>query len=213
MNLVVISFRYAAEPFFFSNAAEKNSPHLFAKVNHYFVIVCCIILVAVGTNLDLLKYFLGQESYWEGLSIVPILLLGYLFLGVYYNMSVWFKLNDKTYYGTIVTLGGAIITFGANYLLIPLFGYMGSSWATLICYLSMTVACYALGQKFYPIPYRVWKDTAYILMASLVVFVTRQVDIENQWIATGFHVLVLILFVSGAYFFERKELDASSPSK
>lgn len=213
MNLVVIAFRYAAEPFFFSNASEKNSPQLFAKVNHYFVIVCCVILLGVSTNLDILKYFLRREEYWEGLSIVPILLLGYLFLGVYYNMSVWFKLIDKTYYGTIITLGGAIITFAANYVLIPQFGYAGSSWATFICYFSMTVACYFFGQKFYPIPYRVLKDVGYILVASFLVYGSSKVIIDNQWLATGFHGLVLMTFVLITFLIERKELSSSSVSK
>ncbi len=206
MSLVIQAFRYAAEPFFFSNAADKNSPQLFAKVNHYFVIVCCLILLGVSTNLDLLKLFLGSE-YWEGLGVVPILLLGYLFLGIYYNMSVWFKLIDKTYYGTIITVGGAIITFLANYLLIPYFGYIGSSWATFICYFSMTVVCYFIGQKYYPIPYRIVKDAGYILLASFLVVATNQVSIENQWLATGFHIVVLTSFVLFTYLLERKELN------
>ena len=206
MNLVILAFKYAAEPFFFSNADDKNSPQLFAKVNHYFVIVCCIILLGVSINLDLIKYFLGHEEYWEGLSIVPILMLGYLFLGIYYNMSVWFKLIDKTYFGTLITIGGAILTFVANYFLIPYLGYVGSSWATLICYFSMTATCYFFGQKFYPIPYRVVKDTAYILAASFLVYSTNLVMIENQWLATGFHCLVWMNFVLFTFLFERKEL-------
>lgn len=213
MSLVIQAFRYAAEPFFFSNAEDKNSPQLFAKVNHYFVIVCCIILVGVSINLDLLKYFLGQKSYWEGLTVVPVLLLGYLFLGIYFNMSVWFKLIDKTYFGTIIAIGGAIITFAANYILIPHLGYMGSSWATLICYFSMTVACYLFGQKFYPIPYRILKDLGYILVASFLVFAANLVAIENQWIATGFHGIVLLNFILFAYLLERKELIPTSPIK
>jgi O-antigen/teichoic acid export membrane protein len=172
-----------------------------------------VILLGVSINLDILKYFLRQEEYRDGLSIVPILLLGYLFLGVYYNMSVWFKLIDKTYYGTIITIGGAIITFAANYVLIPYFGYVGSSWATLICYFSMTVACYLFGQRFYPIPYRLVKDMGYILMASFLVYSTNQVVIENQWIAFVFHGLILIVFVLIAYFLERKELRLFSRSK
>ncbi|HPM30807.1 MAG TPA: polysaccharide biosynthesis C-terminal domain-containing protein [Chryseolinea sp.] len=207
MSLVIQAFRYAAEPFFFANAADKNSPQLFAKVNHYFVIVCCVILLGVSTNLDLLKHILRRPEYWEGLGIVPILLLGYLFLGIYYNMSVWFKLIDKTYYGTIITVGGAIITFLANYMLIPYFGYIGSSWATFICYFSMTVVCYFLGQKYYPIPYRIVKDAGYILIASFLVYATNQIILENQWLATGFHIVILASFVLFAYLLERKELN------
>src|SRR5690606_5351578 len=101
MNLGIQAFRYAAEPFFFSHAANKNSPQLFARVNHYFIITCCAVLLAISINLDILKYFIG-EQYRIGLPVVPVLLLAYLFLGVYYNVSVWFKLTDKTQYGTFI---------------------------------------------------------------------------------------------------------------
>ncbi len=141
MGLAIQAFRYAAEPFFFSNASDKQSPALFARVNHYFVIVCCILLLGVGTNLDIFKYFLGDSKYWQGLPVVPILFLGYLFQGIYYNLTVWFKLTDKTYYATIITVAGAIITIAANYVLIPMAGYLGSSWATLLCYFSTTAIC------------------------------------------------------------------------
>lgn len=205
MNLAIQGFRYAAEPFFFSNAAEKNSPQLFARVNHYFIIVCCILLIGVSINLDILKYFLAKPAYWEGLHIVPILLLSYLLLGVYYNFSVWFKLTDRTYYGTIITIGGAIITVVANYILIPLAGYEGSSWAALLCYLSMTVACYVLGQKFYPIPYDIGKSVAYIAVTLLIVYGVNAIAIEDQLVATGFHALVIGIYLGGIYLLERKQ--------
>jgi O-antigen/teichoic acid export membrane protein len=170
MSLVVQAFRYAAEPFFFSNASDKTSPALFAKVNHFFILACCVLMLAVCINLDILKYFLRDEAYWQGLGIVPILLLGYLFLGVYYNMSIWYKLTDKTYYGTIITVTGAVITIGLNYILIPYYGYMGSSWATFICYFTMAVACYLLGRKFYPIPYNILKGILYIVITLAIVY-------------------------------------------
>lgn len=206
MNLAIQAFRYAAEPFFFSNAEDKNSPLLFARVNHYFIIVCCFILLAVSINLDILKYFLKREGYWEGLYIVPILLLAYLFVGIYYNLSVWFKLTDKTYFGTIFTVGGAIITVLANYILIPLYGYLGSSWATLICYSSMMLACYYFGQRYYPIPYPIGKAVAYISGTMVLVYVINSISIENQWIATSFHAAVLLLYAGIIFLFERKEL-------
>ncbi len=210
MNLAILAFRYAAEPFFFSNAADKNSPHLFARVNHYFLIVCCTILLGVAINLDILKYFLGNEMYWQGLNIVPVLLLGYLFLGVYYNFSIWFKLTDKTYYGTLITVGGAIITIAANYLLIPHFGYMGSSWATLICYATMATACYVLGQKFHPIPYKISKGLAYVAYTVIIVLLVNEVSIENQWLATGFHGIIILGYLLSIYLFERKEWQRAS---
>jgi len=203
MSLTVTAFRYAAEPFFFSIAADKNSPQLFAKVNHYFIVVCCVLLLGVGINMDVLKYFLGIDAYREGISIVPILLIAYLFLGAYYNFSVWFKLTDKTYYGTIITVGGAIITIVSNFLLIPKFGYVGSSWATLICYFSMTVTCYLLGQKFYPIPYSIIKGLAYILVTTLLVYGVNLVVLPTQLMASVFHIVVVLIYLFVIYLLER----------
>jgi O-antigen/teichoic acid export membrane protein len=203
MNLAIQAFRYAAEPFFFSNAADKNSPQLFARVNHYFVIVCCVFLLGVSINLDILKYFLGSEKYWEGLYVVPILLLAYLFLGVYYNMSIWFKLSDKTFYGTLITLAGAFITIGANYLLIPKLGYLGSSWAALVCYFSMAVICYLLGQKHYPIPYGIGKSLAYILSTILLVYAVNYFHFQNIWLSVVFHGLIIGMYLLGVYALEK----------
>jgi O-antigen/teichoic acid export membrane protein len=207
MNLAVTAFRYAAEPFFFSNAADKNSPELFANINHYFIIVCCILLLGVSINLDVIKLmFLGQREYWEALHVVPVLLLAYLFFGVYYNLTVWFKLTDRTYFGTIITLLGAAITIAGNYFLIPLAGYEGSTLATLICSFTMMTLCYWLGQKYYPIPYRVGSGMAYIAFTFLLVYAVNAVPIENQWLASSFHALVLAVYLAVIYLLERKNL-------
>lgn len=206
MSLTIQAFRFAAEPFFFSNAQEKNSRELFARVNHFFVIVTSFILLAVTINLDLLKFLVGGESYYEGLAAVPILLAGYLFLGVYYNFSVWFKLTDKTYYGTFITLGGALITVSLNFLLIPLFGYMGSSWASLACYLGMATACYVLGQKHYPIPYKLAAGTGYLLFALMLMGVSAQIIFDSPWMNHAFHGLLLVLFAGTAYLLEYLKL-------
>lgn len=207
MNLGIQAFRYAAEPFFFSNASEKNSPALFAKVNHFFTIVCCIVLVAIGINMDLLKYFIGS-NFWEGLSIVPILLMAYLFLGIYYNMSVWFKLTDKTSYGTLITLVGVLITIIGNYLLIPVAGYMGSSITAFLCYFTMALLCYALGQKFYPIPYQIRSGAVYITISFLLVYLVQSITIPNQLLATAFHTLVLVAMIAVIYRMERSYLHS-----
>ncbi|MDV3307219.1 MAG: polysaccharide biosynthesis C-terminal domain-containing protein [Cyclobacteriaceae bacterium] len=205
MNLVIQAFRFAAEPFFFSNAREKNSRHLFAMVNHYFVVTCCILLLAIGVNLDVLKIFLRSEAYWEGLPVVPILLTAYLFLGIYYNLSVWFKLTDRTYYGTIISLGGAAVTIIANYVLIPVAGYVGSSWAALICYFSVAAACYLTGKRFYPIPYRVGTDLAYIVLTVLLVYGVNALPFEG--VAAFVVHNVIVLAVAGLVFLgERKGL-------
>jgi len=203
MNLGIQAFRYAAEPFFFSNAQDKNSPALFAKVNHYFIISCCVVLLGIGINLDLVKYFTG-ENFWLGMSIVPVLLLAYLFLGIYYNMSIWFKLTDKTYYGTLITVIGALITIAGNYILIPMYGFMGSALAALLCYASMTLICYWLGQRNYPIPYTVSRDVGYIIFTYSILRIINQIVIEDQWLSLGFHGFVIILFLGFIYLVERK---------
>lgn len=207
MNLTITAFRYAAEPFFFSNAAEKNSPQLFARVNHYFVIVCCIILLAVSINLDVLKYFLGRPEYWEGLHIVPVLLLAYLFLGLYYNFSVWFKLTDKTYYGTMITLMGMAITIAANFLLIPVAGYEGSAAAALLCYATMAFLCYFLGQRFYPIPYNLGKVIGYVVVTLAIVYAVNALEISNQVLATTFHLGIISVYLFLIYLVERRDLN------
>lgn len=203
MNLAVQAFRFAAEPFFFSHAKDKNSPVLFARVNHYFVVTCCLLLLGVSINMDLFKHFVGNE-YWSGLNIVPILLLAYLFLGIYYNFSVWFKITDKTYFGTLITASGAVLTIFLNYALIPLAGYTGSSWAALGVYFSMATACYFLGQKYYPIPYHLRSDFGYIAASTLLAFIVPKVEISNPWLSTGFHAGIILLFIICFYFIDRK---------
>lgn len=205
MNLGIQAFRYAAEPFFFSNAMDKNSPKLFAKINHYFVITCCLVLLGISINLDILKYLIGS-GFWVGLSIVPILLVAYLFLGVYYNFSVWFKLTDKTYYGTWITVGGAGITIAANYFLIPIMGYTGSAWAALACYFSMTVVCFVIGQKYYPIPYKIIPSLVYLMATLFLIYIVNLVEIRNQTFATAFHILIILIFTGSVYLLERKNL-------
>lgn len=204
MNLAIQAFRYAAEPFFFSNSREKNYEKLFATVNHYFIIVCCFILLSTAINIDLLKHALRDHAYWDGLGVVPVLLLAYLFLGIYYNMTIWFKLTDKTYFGTIITLIGAAVTIGANYLLIPVLGYQGSALAALACYASMTLVCYLTGQRFHPIPYRVVSGFAYIVITTVITYVVLSIDIANQFLATGFHACVMVLFLAVVWWLEKE---------
>ncbi len=213
MSLTVQAFRFAAEPFFFSHAYEKNSPELFAKVNHFFIIVCSFVLLAVSINMDILKYLLGSSAYYEGLSVVPILLLGYLFLGVYYNFSVWFKLTDRTYYGTIITVGGAILTILLNYILIPIAGYMGSSWASLLCYFVMAASCYIVGQRYYPIPYKNWQSAAYIAVACGFIWIAQALPVTNAILAVGFHLVLMIIFLAVAYIIERNRRDYAIAQK
>jgi O-antigen/teichoic acid export membrane protein len=208
MSITVQAFRFAAEPFFFSKASDKKSPALFAKVNHYFVLLACVIMVGICLNLDWLKYYVDKES-WEGLTIVPVLLLGYIFLGIYFNMSVWFKITDRTYYGTIITIIGAVITVAFNYWLIPQFGIMGSSIATVLCYFSMTGFCYFWGQRFYPIPYSIGKDMLLLAGTCALVYLNMQIEIPNVWISIGVRALVSVAIALTVFLIVRKNLAQS----
>ncbi|MBC8112573.1 MAG: polysaccharide biosynthesis C-terminal domain-containing protein [Verrucomicrobia bacterium] len=196
MNLVIQAFRYAAEPFFFSQAQDKNSPKTFALVMHWFVIACCAIWVVVSVNLDFFgTIFLRRPEYREGLPVVPVLLLGNLFLGIYYNLSIWFKLTDKTYFGTYLTFFGAGINIILNLLLIPYMGYMGCAWAFTLSCLAMTLACYLLGEKNYPIPYTRKKLLFYLILANILILLALQFSFENAWQQAFWQ-----LFLCGTFF-------------
>jgi O-antigen/teichoic acid export membrane protein len=129
---------------------------------------------------------------------------------VYYNLSAWFKLTDKTYYGTLITAGGAGITILANYILIPRMGYLGSSWATFLCYGSMTVACYLLGQRFYPIPYQVGKSLLYIVVTTALAYGVNAITWTNPWISSGFHATVFVVYLFAIYLVEKDAFKQAS---
>lgn len=205
MNLGIQAFRMGAEPFFFSHAKEKNSPALFALVNHYFIIAGCFVMLAVALNTGLLcLLFIPQKEYWEGLGIVPPLLLGYLFLGIYYNFTVWFKLTDRTYFGTYITVGGAILTVVLNYIFIPLWGYLGSSWATPVVYGGMMAVCYWLGQKYYPIPYFIFSGIAYITISFSIIYAVKLIPASTIFMSTSISTLILLLFAGAVWIIERR---------
>lgn len=205
MSLAIQAFRFAAEPFFFSHAIDKDSPQLFARVNHYFIILCSFILLSVTINLDVLKYLLGGEAYYAGLNVVPILLLGYLFLGVYYNFSVWFKLTDKTYYGTLITVGGAALTIVLNFILIPIAGYTGSAYASLLCYFSMALVCYLLGQRYWPIPYKNGRSLFYIVLAICFILVAKLSATDNASVNWLVHASLMMTFIAVLWCFEGRK--------
>ncbi|MBX2946575.1 MAG: polysaccharide biosynthesis C-terminal domain-containing protein [Cyclobacteriaceae bacterium] len=210
MTLAVQAFRYAAEPFFFSKAAEKNSKALFSKVSHGFILFGCIILLAVSTNLDVLEHILRRPEYREGMHVVPILLLANLFLGIYYNVSIWYKLTDKTYYSTWIAIGGAILTIVLNYFLIPVAGYEGSSWVTLIVYFLMAVVCYAIGQRYYPIPYPVIKDLTYMAVTILLIYMVNGIEFSNLWAALSVKLAIVLAFSGMIYVVEFKKFKAKA---
>ncbi|MEP1791633.1 oligosaccharide flippase family protein [Reichenbachiella sp.] len=208
MMLGIQAFRYAAEPFFFSNAESKDSPALFARVMTGFAIFNAFIFVSVSLNLEVIgMLFLSKPIYREGLYIVPFLLMAYFFNGIYYNLSVWYKLTDRTIYGALITILGALITIGLNYVLIPIMGYFGSAIVTLISFLAMSATSYILGKKYYPVPYQVNKILSYVVFSSFLVFGFYQFDSGNWLINFILRNLGVLLFVLVTYFLERRHLS------
>ncbi|GAB3233369.1 oligosaccharide flippase family protein [Hymenobacter seoulensis] len=196
MSLVIQAFRYAAEPFFFAQSTDKNSPRTFALVLKWFTLCCAMLFVGVSVNVDLVaQIFLRRPEYLEGLAVVPVLLLANLFLGVYWNLSVWFKLTDKTYYGTYLGFAGAILTIALNFLLIPLLGYMGSAIATLACYFLMAALCWWLGERHFPVPYPVARLLVWLAVAVGVVALSWWTPVEAGWMRYGFHAALTLGFV------------------
>jgi len=195
MILTIQAFRYAGEPFFFSQAKEKDSARTFAFVMKWFALVCTFIFLFISLNLDIFKLFIRRSEYYPGLGIVPILLLANLFLGLYYNLSTWFKLTDKTHFGTFISFGGAAITIISNIVLIPRLGYMGCAWATLACYFSMAAVCYLLGQKYYPIPYPVVSILAYLGLAVGLVILAANIPVTDTILRHAFHLGLCLAFL------------------
>lgn len=168
MTIFIQAFGFAAEPFYFGHSNDKNSGKLNAIVMKYFVIACAFIFLVTILNLRWIQYIIGK-SYWEGLPVVPILLLANICLGIHYNLSIWYKLTGKTRAGAMVTLLGAVITVIINFLFVPAYSYMASAWATLLSYAAMMVLSYLLLQKYYPIRYNL-KSIFFFTGSALVLF-------------------------------------------
>lgn len=209
MNLAIQSFKYAAEPFFFSKGEDKNAPEVFARIMKYFIIICVIMWVAISVNLDLLaSLFLKRKMYHEGLPIVPWLLAGFLFLGVYYNLATWFKLTDKTQFGTYLTIIGASITILVSYILVPIFGYLGFAIAFAASGLSMMTLCYLMGQKFYPVPYDIKSALGYIISGGIVIVLSSLYKFDTLLVSVGAHAVLVLLLLLISYQIEKKSLPA-----
>jgi len=199
LSLFTQAFRYAAEPFFFSQAKNKDAKLLYAEVGKYFAIFGLLGFLVITLYIDIFQYFVGEE-YRIGLTIVPILLLANLFLGLYYNLSIWYKLTDKTLYGGYIMSIGALITVVLNVLFIPTYGYMASACATLICYFSVTAISYYYGQKYYPINYDLKRIFGYTAIAvSLYLISITATDFIETPFSLVFNTLLLLSFLFVLY--------------
>jgi O-antigen/teichoic acid export membrane protein len=206
INLVIQAFKMAAEPFFFSIAQDKDARPTYARVMKWFVIVMALMFLNVTLYMDIWRLFIGEHT--QAIHLVPVMLLSYIFLGIYYNLTVWYKLTDRTYFGTYIMVIGSVVTIVFNWLLIPVWGYNACAWGTLLCYAVMMLLSFMWGQKYYPIPYEVPKMGRYLgvmlLLYAIQAGISKVVDVPLLRIATG-----TVLF--GAYLFyilkqEKQEL-------
>ena len=202
ITLFIQAFRYAAEPFFFAQEKNKNKDKVYSKVMTYFVIVVSLIFLVITLYIDIFKWFIPNEAYWEGLHIVPPLLLANVCLGIYYNQSIWYKLADKTRFGAYIAIVGAIITMVMNIALIPVMGYTGSAWTTLTVYFLMMVASYILGQRYYPIKYNLRKVFAFLIAAIILFALDWLVPIDSVWLGYVFKTILVGLFIGLIFFIE-----------
>ena len=208
LSIFINAFRLGAEPFFFSQAKNKNATETYARIMDYFVIAVSLIFVFLVANIELLKYFIykkdaaEQALYWSGLRIVPVLLFGYVSLGIYINLSIWYKLSDQTRYGLYISGIGAILTVVLNLIFIPKFGYMASAWISLTAYTLMMILSYLWGQRNYPIPYNLKKNICYLLSSICIVFVAFIVFERNLLIGNALFLIFTIVIL----FRERKEI-------
>ncbi|MFZ4521758.1 MAG: lipopolysaccharide biosynthesis protein [Bacteroidales bacterium] len=216
MTIFIQAYKYAAEPFFFAAAKEKDARILYAKIMDYFVIVVSFIFLATMVYLDdfILRYLIGK-SYWEGKGVIPILMMANLFLGIYYNLAIWYKLTEKTIWGAWLSLIGAVITLVLNFWWIPLgpdhliHGYLGSAWATFICYGVMMVVSYFVGQHFFPVNYNLAKFFGYLGFAILLYALSLYYVPGSLFLRIAFHTGLLVIFASAAYLVERPRLSSS----
>ncbi len=204
MNLYIMAFRLGAEPFFFNYADKKDAKITYAKILNYFIIVGSLVFVGIVVFIDVFKQLFINQEYWEAIIIVPIVLLANLFLGVYYNLAIWYKLTDKTRYAMLFSIIGAVITIIINVTLIPIIGFIASAWATLCAYGTMMLLSYFIGKKHYPVPYNIKKSCSYLLAAMIISYVSFAYFRENYVISTG---LVLVFGIL-IFWNEKKELLA-----
>ncbi|WP_333624103.1 oligosaccharide flippase family protein [Sphingobacterium siyangense] len=214
VTMFITAFRMAAEPFFFSKALDKDAPQIYARVMKWFVITLSIAYLVTALFLDDLWIKWLGPSYRSGKTVVPILLFANVCTGIYYNLSVWYKVGNKMWIGVIITLFGAAITVAGNYLFIPQYEMLASAWTTATCYSVMVVLCYFLGQRYFPVPYPVKRIIMYLALTVVLYLIQHTISnifSNNEYLilrlASGF--VLLLVFLLLTYWIERKDIRSS----
>jgi len=203
MTLFATAYRLGIEPYFFSHAKSENPQKNYATILEFFVILGALIFLGVVVFADVLKMiFIPNEAYWEAMWIVPVLLLANFCLGIYHNLSVWYKITDKTKFGAYISVAGAFVTLGLNFWLIPIISYKGSAIATLTAYGTMMILSYYFGRKYYPIPYNLKKIALYLVLSISLSLISFYQFRENYVVG----IPLLILFLGIIYVLEKNQI-------
>ena len=205
LNLFTVAFNYAAEPFFFNNVGKENSEKAYGQIMHAFTMVAGVAMMGIVCFQELAILIIG-ENYRGPQEIIPILLFAYFFLGLYYNISIWYKLSDKTIYGALISVGGAVITLSISIGMLSKVGYIASAWASLACFTFMMVVGYLLGQKHYPIVYPVKTVLKLIGLIAIMMVMTIYLKgrFDSDWISLGIGGLLFLVFGTVVFLSERK---------
>lgn len=206
MNMFIQAFRYAFEPFFFSQVKSENNKRGYALILKYFVIFGLFIFLGISLFLDLFKALhIIDSRYYSGLKVVPLVLMANLFLGIYYTLSLWYKLTDKTRYGAYFSIIGAVLSLAINIAFIPLYGYMASAYAVLICFLVMSVLSYIYGQKHFPVAYPIKRIAMYFLLALILYALSVVMPIPPGLFSYLFNFMLFGVFTTVTFVLEQKE--------
>jgi O-antigen/teichoic acid export membrane protein len=208
MTLFIQMFRYAAEPFFFAQVKEKNAKQVYADVMKYFILFGLFLFLGVTLFVDVVKYFIGPR-YWEGLYVLPIVLLANLLLGITYNLSIWYKLNDMTRFGAYIGLSGAAVTIILNVMLVPRFSYLGAAWGHLSAYVVMVILSFIWGQKYYRIKYQMGRIGFYALVALGLFLVSYFLPFEHKSLSLGINFILMMIFLIIVFYRERKDFKVA----
>ena len=208
MILFIQAFRFSFEPFLFSHYKNEDSKKVYAVIMKYFVILGLLIFLGVMFYMDILKFFIGsaKSGYHEGIKVVPWLLMGNLFLGIFYTQSLWYKLTDQTHFGARFAIVGAVITIMLNVLFIPVYGYMACGYAFFTASLAMTVMSYIVGQKYFPVKYDLKSMGAYFLMAMVLYMIELKVVFNDKILRLSFNTVLLMIFFLFIWINEKADL-------
>ena len=194
MAMLTQAFRYAYEPFVFAKSKDKDSKVMYANAMKYFIIFTLLAFLAVVFYIDILKYILAPD-YWSGLRVVPIVMMAEIFMGVYFNLSFWYKLIDETKWGAYFSFAGCAVLIAINVFFVPIYGYMACAWAGFAGYAVAMLLSYFVGQKKYPIDYDLKSIGKYVTLAGVLYAISAFLPIENVWVLLVIRTLLMIVFV------------------